>query len=32
METRTLTHFQQIWFWFFFTRTYVSTHLQLTSS
>ena len=29
---RTLRSFQQIWFWFFLTRTYVSTHLQLTSS
>ena len=32
LHARTLRSFQQIWFWFFFTRTYVSTHLQLTSS
>lgn len=28
----TLVNFQQIWFWFFLTVTYVSTHLQHTSS
>ena len=28
----TLRHFQQTWFWFCFTRTYVSTDLHSTSS
>jgi hypothetical protein len=31
-HTHTFVNFQQIWFWFLFTVTYVSTHLQQTSS